>query len=82
MAEIVAGIGLPHTPGSPALVAREGPQCETARFYAEVAKQLEAVNLYAGLMEEVKTRLSAITRYCASCFPRTLRLNFAFFRSA
>jgi aromatic ring-opening dioxygenase catalytic subunit (LigB family) len=43
MAEIVAGIGLPHTPASPALVAREGPQCETARFYAEVAKQLEAV---------------------------------------
>ena len=43
MAEIVAGIGLPHTPGSPALVAREGPQCETARFYAEVAKHLDAV---------------------------------------
>jgi hypothetical protein len=43
MAEIVAGIGLPHTPASPALVAREGPQCETARFYAEVAKELEAV---------------------------------------
>ena len=42
MAEIVAGIGLPHTPGSPALVAREGPQCETARFYAEVAKHLDA----------------------------------------
>ena len=44
MAEIVAGIGLPHTPASPALVAREGPQCETARFYAEVAKHLEAIN--------------------------------------
>ena len=43
MAEIVAGIGLPHTPASPALVAREGPQCETARFYAEVASELEAV---------------------------------------
>src|SRR5580693_8211767 len=43
MAEIVAGIGVPHTPGSPALVAREGPQCETARFYAEVAKHLDAV---------------------------------------
>jgi aromatic ring-opening dioxygenase catalytic subunit (LigB family) len=43
MAEIVAGIGLPHTPGSPALVARDGPQCETARFYAEVAKHLDAV---------------------------------------
>ena len=43
MAEIVAGIGLPHTPASPALVAREGPQCETARFYAEVAGHLDAV---------------------------------------
>lgn len=43
MAEIVAGIGLPHTPASPALVAREGPQCETAQFYAQVARQLEAV---------------------------------------
>jgi aromatic ring-opening dioxygenase catalytic subunit (LigB family) len=43
MAEIVAGIGVPHTPQSPAFVAREGPQCETARFYAEVAKHLEAV---------------------------------------
>ncbi len=43
MAEIVAGIGLPHTPASPALVAREGPHCETARFYAEVASELEAV---------------------------------------
>jgi aromatic ring-opening dioxygenase catalytic subunit (LigB family) len=42
MAEIVAGIGIPHTPMSPAQVAREGPQCETARFYAEVAKKLES----------------------------------------
>jgi len=43
MAEIVAGFGMPHNPGSPALVAREGPQCETARFYAEMAKNIEAV---------------------------------------
>jgi aromatic ring-opening dioxygenase catalytic subunit (LigB family) len=43
MAEIVAGFGMPHNPGSPALVAREGPQCETARFYAEIAKNIEAV---------------------------------------
>lgn len=43
MAEIVAGLGMPHNPGSPALVAREGPQCETARFYAEMAKNIEAV---------------------------------------
>jgi aromatic ring-opening dioxygenase catalytic subunit (LigB family) len=43
MAEIVAGFGMPHNPGAPALVAREGPQCETARFYAEMAKVIEAV---------------------------------------
>jgi aromatic ring-opening dioxygenase catalytic subunit (LigB family) len=43
MAEIVAGFGMPHNPGAPALVARDGPQCETARFYAEVAKHIEVV---------------------------------------
>ncbi len=43
MAEIVAGFGMPHNPGAPALAAREGPQGETARFYAEMAKHLEAV---------------------------------------
>jgi aromatic ring-opening dioxygenase catalytic subunit (LigB family) len=43
MAQIVAGFGMPHNPGAPALVAREGPQCETARFYAEIAKDIEAV---------------------------------------
>ena len=42
MAEIVAAFGMPHNPGSPALVRRDGPQCETARFYAEMAKDLAA----------------------------------------
>jgi gallate dioxygenase len=42
MAEIVAGFGMPHAPQFPALVAREGPQCEVARFYADVAKHVEA----------------------------------------
>ena len=42
MAAIVAGFGMPHNPGSPALVARDGPQCETARYYAEMAKHIEA----------------------------------------
>jgi hypothetical protein len=42
MAEIVAGFGMPHNPGAPALVARDGPQCETARFYAEMAKAIAA----------------------------------------
>jgi len=43
MAEIVAAFGMPHNPGSPALVARDGSQCETARFYAEMARHIEAV---------------------------------------
>jgi aromatic ring-opening dioxygenase catalytic subunit (LigB family) len=42
MAAIVAGFGMPHNPGAPALAAREGPQGETARFYAEMAKHLKA----------------------------------------
>lgn len=43
MATIVAGFGMPHNPGAPALAAREGPQGETARFYAEMARHLKAV---------------------------------------
>ena len=43
MAEIVAGFGMPHTPNFPALVAREGPQCEVARLYAEIAEHVAAV---------------------------------------
>jgi aromatic ring-opening dioxygenase catalytic subunit (LigB family) len=43
MADIVAGFGMPHNPGAPAIVARDGPQCETARFYAEISKDIEAV---------------------------------------
>jgi Catalytic LigB subunit of aromatic ring-opening dioxygenase len=42
MAEIVAGFGMPHTPNFPALVARQGPQCEVARLYADVAKEVAA----------------------------------------
>jgi protocatechuate 4,5-dioxygenase beta chain len=42
MAQIVAGIGVPHTPAFPALVAKQGPDCETARLYAEIASELEA----------------------------------------
>lgn len=42
MARIVAGLGLPHSPGYPALVAREGPASETAQLYQEVAKRLDA----------------------------------------
>ena len=43
MGEIVAGFGMPHTPNFPALVEREGPQCETAQLYADVARHLAAV---------------------------------------
>jgi protocatechuate 4,5-dioxygenase beta chain len=42
MAEIVAAYGVPHTPAFPALVAKEGPGCETAKLYAEIAKRLHA----------------------------------------
>jgi hypothetical protein len=43
MAEIVAGFGMPHNPGAPALVLRDGPRCETARYYAAMTKELAAV---------------------------------------
>jgi protocatechuate 4,5-dioxygenase beta chain len=41
MAEIVAGIGVPHSPHYPAQIARDGPQ-ETARLYREVKVHLDA----------------------------------------
>jgi aromatic ring-opening dioxygenase catalytic subunit (LigB family) len=40
MAEIVAAFGVPHTPNFPALVAKQGPDCGTARLFAKVAKCL------------------------------------------
>jgi protocatechuate 4,5-dioxygenase beta chain len=40
MAEIVAAYGVPHTPNFPALVAKQGPGCATARLYAEIAGHL------------------------------------------
>jgi hypothetical protein len=43
VAEIVAGIGVPHTPMFPEQVERDGPQCETAQLYRAVAQHLEAV---------------------------------------
>lgn len=43
MAQIVAGFGVPHTPVFPALVKRNGPDCEEAVLYREVATHLEAV---------------------------------------
>ena len=43
MAQIVGALGMPHTPLYPALVEREGPQCETARYFAAVTSELEAM---------------------------------------
>ena len=43
MAQIVGALGVPHTPFFPALVEREGPQCETARFFAALTRELEAM---------------------------------------
>ncbi len=43
MAELVAAFGVPHTPAFPALVAREGPDCEVAKLYAEVARHLRQI---------------------------------------
>jgi hypothetical protein len=43
MAEIVAAFGVPHTPAFPALVAKEGPNCEVAKLFAQVAANVEAV---------------------------------------
>ena len=42
MAEIVAAFGVPHTPMFPSMVAKAGPDCETARLYADIARHLHA----------------------------------------
>jgi len=44
MAETVAAFGVPHTPNFPALVAKAGPDCETAKLYAEIAKRLRELD--------------------------------------
>jgi len=42
MAEIVAAVGVPHTPAFPGLVAREGPDSATGTLYAQVREHLES----------------------------------------
>jgi protocatechuate 4,5-dioxygenase beta chain len=42
MAEIVVGIAVPHDPGYPARVKREGPDSEIAKLYGEVGEHLHA----------------------------------------
>ena len=43
MADIVGALGVPHTPYYPSLVEREGPGCDTARFFAALTAELEAM---------------------------------------
>lgn len=43
MAEIVGALGVPHTPFFPSLVEREGPAGETARLFAALTRELEAM---------------------------------------
>jgi hypothetical protein len=42
MAEIVAAVGVPHTPAFPAIVAREGAQSETGQLFGYIRSQLDA----------------------------------------
>ncbi len=42
MADIVAGIAVPHDPGYPARAKREGPDGEIAKLYGEVLHHLQA----------------------------------------
>ena len=41
MAEIVGALGVPHTPFFPFFVERDGPECETARYFAHLRAELE-----------------------------------------
>ena len=43
MAEIVGALGVPHTPFFPFFVERDGPDCETARYFAALRAALEAM---------------------------------------
>jgi len=45
MAEIVAAVGVPHTPAFPGLVAREGPGSETAQLYGQIRARLDAADV-------------------------------------
>jgi 2,3-dihydroxyphenylpropionate 1,2-dioxygenase len=43
VAEIVGAFGVPHTPYFPFFVERDGPECETARYFAALRAELEAL---------------------------------------
>ena len=52
MAEIVAAVGVPHTPNFPALVAQQGPGSRTAKLYAEQYAKWTRVIERAGIMRQ------------------------------
>jgi aromatic ring-opening dioxygenase catalytic subunit (LigB family) len=43
LAEIVGALGVPHTPFFPFFVERDGPECDTARYFAHLRKELDAL---------------------------------------
>lgn len=43
MAEIVGALGVPHTPFFPFFVERDGPDCETARYFGALRNALQAM---------------------------------------
>jgi len=43
VAQIVGALGVPHTPFFPFFVERDGPDCETARYFAQQRAALEAL---------------------------------------
>ncbi len=43
MAEIVGAFGVPHTPFFPFFVERDGPDCETAQYFATLRRAFEAL---------------------------------------
>ena len=56
MAQIVAGLGVPHTPIFPHFVKRDGPDCETARLFG--AQKNELGRDAAGRDRDVRYRSS------------------------
>jgi Catalytic LigB subunit of aromatic ring-opening dioxygenase len=46
MAEIVAAVGVPHTPAFPSIVAREGAGSETGQMYAQVRARLQDADVF------------------------------------
>ena len=43
MADVVGAFGVPHTPVFPFFVERDGPECETAKLFARMRGEIEAL---------------------------------------